>query len=44
MAGFAAVAGSAVAAGPDFQREIQPLLAEHCAHCHGIDELTCPHE
>ena len=30
----------AVAAGPDFQREIQPLLAEHCAHCHGIDEAT----
>jgi hypothetical protein len=27
-------------AGPDFQREIQPLLAEHCAHCHGIDEST----
>ena len=40
LAGFAAVAGSAVAAGPDFQREIQPLLAEHCAHCHGIDEST----
>jgi hypothetical protein len=30
----------AAAAGPDFQREIQPLLAEHCAHCHGIDEAT----
>jgi len=29
-----------VAAGPDFQREIQPLLAEHCAHCHGVDEST----
>jgi len=32
--------GFAAAAGPDFQREIQPLLAEHCAHCHGIDEAT----
>jgi hypothetical protein len=30
----------APAAAPDFQREIQPLLAEHCAHCHGIDEST----
>jgi hypothetical protein len=33
-------AGPALAAGPDFEREIQPLLAEHCAHCHGIDEST----
>ena len=33
-------AGPAQAAGPDFEREIQPLLAEHCAHCHGIDEST----
>ncbi|MEI8228147.1 MAG: DUF1549 domain-containing protein, partial [Planctomycetota bacterium] len=32
--------GPAQAAGPDFEREIQPLLAEHCAHCHGIDEST----
>jgi len=35
---FAAV--PALGAGPDFEREIQPLLAEHCAHCHGIDEST----
>ena len=34
------LAGPALAAGPDFEREIQPLLAEHCAHCHGIDEST----
>jgi len=26
-------------AGPDvsFQRDVQPILAEHCWHCHGID-------
>jgi len=30
----------ASAAAPDFQREIQPILAEHCAHCHGVDEAT----
>ncbi len=28
-------AGPTLAPGPDFEREIQPLLAEHCAHCHG---------
>ena len=37
---IACLAGPAAAAGPDFQREIQPILAEHCAHCHGIDEST----
>jgi len=26
--------------GPDFQREIQPLLAEHCGHCHGVDDRS----
>ena len=25
------------AAPADFQREVQPILAEHCAHCHGAD-------
>ena len=25
-------------AGLDYRREIQPILAEHCFHCHGQDE------
>ena len=29
------VAGLANAATPDFERQIQPLLAEHCQSCHG---------
>lgn len=24
----------------DFQRDVQPILAEHCAQCHGVDEGT----
>jgi len=28
---------AAVAAGVDFQRDIQPLFAEHCYECHGPD-------
>ena len=24
----------------DYQRDIQPILAERCAHCHGVDEAT----
>ena len=26
--------------GPDFQRDIQPILAEHCGHCHAVDEQS----
>ena len=29
---------AAFAAGVDFQRDIQPLFAEHCYECHGPDE------
>ena len=25
---------------PDFQRDIQPIFAEHCSQCHGADEKT----
>ena len=31
------------AAGPvkiDFTEQVQPILAEHCAHCHGLDPET----
>ncbi|WP_050030684.1 PSD1 and planctomycete cytochrome C domain-containing protein [Verrucomicrobium sp. BvORR034] len=36
-----ALFGSSLAAAPvDFVREVQPILAEHCTHCHGQDEAT----
>ena len=25
---------------PDYQRDVQPILAEHCGHCHGVDEQS----
>ncbi|HVW37863.1 MAG TPA: c-type cytochrome domain-containing protein, partial [Pirellulales bacterium] len=32
------VAHAAASAAPvDFQRDVQPLFAEHCAECHGVD-------
>ncbi|WP_038159590.1 PSD1 and planctomycete cytochrome C domain-containing protein [Verrucomicrobium sp. BvORR106] len=35
------ISGSALPAAPvDFVREVQPILAEHCTHCHGQDEAT----
>lgn len=35
---FAALALPLSAAPVDFTREVQPILAEHCTHCHGADE------
>src|SRR6478735_2298317 len=29
--------GAWAAAPVDFQRDVQPILAEHCAQCHGVD-------
>jgi hypothetical protein len=33
-------AGGAAAAEVDFQRDVRPILAEHCAACHGVDAAT----
>src|SRR5262245_17351858 len=36
-----ALAAHGLAAPPvDFQREVRPILADHCSHCHGADDKT----
>lgn len=37
VSAIAFVCQSASAAPPSFQRDVQPILAEHCALCHGVD-------
>lgn len=34
------IAGHVAAADPDFYREVRPILAKACFHCHGPDEET----
>ena len=38
--GFQVAQGVQGAQGVDFRRQIQPILSEHCAQCHGVDEST----
>lgn len=35
---FLLIGESRAAPPADFQREIEPIFAEHCAQCHGVDE------
>ena len=37
---LALAGGPLRAAGPDFDRDVRPILAEHCVHCHGVDAAT----
>jgi hypothetical protein len=36
----AIAAAGARAEGPRFLEDVQPILVDHCGHCHGIDEGT----
>src|SRR5262245_7194623 len=34
----AAACGAGVAQAVDYQRDVQPIISEHCSQCHGVDE------
>jgi hypothetical protein len=38
--GVVFLSGAHAASAVDFARDIQPILAEHCFHCHGQDEAA----
>ncbi len=38
--GWLLIAPAVEAQPVDYQRDVQPILAEYCAHCHGVDEAT----
>ena len=40
LTGLAALPLAALSAPVDFTREVQPILSEHCFHCHGSDEKS----
>jgi hypothetical protein len=40
VGGVLLVSGARAASSVDFGRDIQPILAEHCFHCHGQDEAA----
>lgn len=39
-AAFGALPTAASESPVDFRREVQPILSEHCYHCHAVDEST----
>ena len=38
--GFAGTFVRAEGTGPDFNRDVRPILADKCYHCHGPDSST----
>src|SRR4029079_12583820 len=40
LIGFTPASLATAAPPPDFQRDVQPIFAEHCTQCHGVDEAN----
>jgi len=40
LACLLATRGFAQAAPVDFQRDVRPIIVDHCSHCHGMDEAA----